>query len=208
MLPQLTRYLLQFHQVHVPSVGTVRLVQEPAILDVAAKVIHPPRFVMQFSEDGWLTKHQLWHFGTQLHFDETATRDSLQDAGVQIRKTIEKAPFTWNGIGTFTYANQKIGFEPQLYDAILQPVAAERVLREGVQHAVLVGDQVVLSDGNAGVPEGDEKHWNWSRIAGWAAVILAVFFIMFYLYQYQFQSTATGLRDKVTPQPPPATYRQ
>jgi hypothetical protein len=208
VLAQLARYLLQFHQVHIPSVGTIRLVQRPASLDVASKLIHPPSFTLDFSEDGWLGKHQLWHFSTHLHFDEGATRDALQDAGVQLRRAIEKAPFTWNGIGTFSYYNQEILFEPQQHKPVLQPLPAERVVREGVQHSVLVGDQVVLSNGTRDIEEAVEKSWNWRLIAGWAAVILSLFFILFYLYQHQFQSTASGLQDELVPKPPPATYRQ
>ena len=148
MLSQLTAYLVQFQQVHIPSVGTVRLVQQPATLEVASKSIHPPQVTIQFNEDGWLTRHQLWYFGSQLNSDEAATRHALQDAGIQLRKQIEHEAFTWNGIGTFTYQNQKLQFQPQQVPQYLQPVAAERVLREGVQHSVLVGDQVVLSDGH------------------------------------------------------------
>lgn len=208
MLPQLTKYLLQFYQVHIPSVGTVRLVQQPALLDIANKRILPPEFHLQFNEDGWLGKHQLWYFSTQLQLDEAATREALQDAGIQMRKEIEHRPFTWNGIGTFTYETSKFRFEPQPQLQLLQPVAAQRVLREGVQHTVLVGDQVVLSDSQAERHEGEERHWNRSRIAEWAAVVLALFFILFYLYQRQFSPTATGLHQSVTVPAPPATYRQ
>jgi hypothetical protein len=208
VLSGLTRYLIQFQQVHVPTVGTLKLVQQPASLDVANKIIHPPQFTLRFSEDGWLTKHQLWYFGTLLEANETGTREALQDAGLQMRKAIERAAFTWNGLGTFTYIDHKIQFEPQLQEPVLQPVAAERVLREGVQHSVLVGDQVVFSNGTSEVIEQDVKHRNWAMVAGWAAVVLAIFFIVFYLYQHHFQSTATGLQNKIEAPQPAATYRQ
>ena len=208
MLPQLAKYLLKFHQVHIPSVGTIRLVPQPAVLDVANKQILPPHYTIRFSEDGWLTKHQLYYFGTQLHFDETATRNSLQDIGNQLKKQIELAPMTWNSIGTFRYANDKIEFEPHVLPPLLQPVAAERVLREGVQHDVLVGDTVVRSDGTAQDAIEEDRQWKWNRIAGWAAVILSVFFIIFYLYLNQFQPTASGLHKKTGAPAPEATYRE
>ncbi len=208
MLPQLARYLLQFHQVHVPSVGTIRLVQQPAALDVASKLIHPPHFMIDFSEEGWLTRHQLWHFGMQLHFDESATRDALQNVGIQLRRTIESAPFLWNGVGSFSYTDQRILFEPQQPDPVLLPVPAERVIRLGVQHEVRQGDQLVRSNAEAGYTEPDEKQWDWRQITGWAAVVLSVFFILFCLYQQQFQPGAAGLHDKIVPQPPSQTYIQ
>lgn len=208
MLPQLARYLLQFQQVHIPSVGTIRLVQQPATLDVASKLIYPPLFTVDFTEEGRLSSHQLWHFGAQLHFDETATRDALQNAGLQLRKAIESAPFLWNGIGTFSYSQQQILFEPQTEQPVLAPVPAERVIRHGAQHEVLRGDQVVLSHQKEALQEADEKQWDWQQITGWAAVILSIFFIVFYLYQHQFQPAASGLQHKSVPQPPPATYRQ
>ena len=208
MLPQLTKYLLQFHQVHIPSLGTVRLVQQPASLDVAAKRLYPPTFALRFSEDGWLTKHQLWYFGSQLHFDEEATRNSLEDVGEQLKKSLAHQPFVWTGIGTFRYSNEQLQFEPVQLEEVLQPVTAERVLREGVHHSVLVGDQVVLSNGNVEISEAEERHWNWRRIIGWAAVILSVFFIIYFLYQHQFNPTATGMFEKVRAAEPEPTYVQ
>ena len=198
MLTQLSRYLLKFHQVYIPSVGTLRLVQQPAWLDVANKQLHPPHFSLQFAENGWLTRHQLWYFGTQLHFDDVATRQSLDEAGAQLKQSIEQKPFVWNGIGTFSFNRQRIDFEPLPLQGFLNPVPAERVLRESVKHSVLVGDQVVLSNGAAAVPEAAERHWHWNRIVGWAIVVLSIFFILFYLYQHQFNSMASGLHQRVT----------
>jgi hypothetical protein len=175
---------------------------------VANKQILPPHYTIRFSEEGWLTRHQLYYFGTQLHFDETATRNSLEDIGSQLKNGIQQAPLTWRSIGTFRYIDDKIEFEPEVLPPLLQPVAAERVLREGVQHNVLVGDTVVRSDGTAQLAAEDESHWNWSRIVGWAAVILSVFFIIFYLYLNQFQPTASGLHKQVTAPAPEATYRE
>jgi hypothetical protein len=208
VLPQLAKYLLRFHQVHIPSVGTIRLVPQPAVLDVVNKQILPPHYTIRFTEDGWLTRHQLYYFGTQLHFDETATRNSLQDIGSQLKNGIQQAPLTWSSIGTFRYINDKIEFEPDVLPPLLQPVAAERVLREGVQHNILVGDTVVRSDGTAQMAAAEDRHWKWNRIAGWAAVILSIFFIIFYLYLNQFQPTASGLHKKVIAPAPEATYRE
>jgi len=208
VLAQLTTYFLQFHQVYVPSVGSLRLVQQPAMLDVAAKQLLPPQFQVRFSEDGWLTKHQLWYFSSQLHSDEETTRTSLEEVGAQLKKDIEQDAFVWKGIGTFRYANEKLQFEPQEHETILQPVPAERVLRERVQHSVLVGDQVVLSDGLTEVSKEAERHRNWSLIAGWSIVVLSLFFLLFFLYQHQFNPTASGLRRNVPTAPPPATYVQ
>jgi hypothetical protein len=208
VLPQLARYLLKFHQVHIPSVGTIRLVPQPAVLDVANKQIHPPHYTIRYTEDGWLTRHQLYYFSAQLHFDETATRNSLQDIGRQLKNQIEQAPLTWSSIGTFRFVNDNITFEPDLLSSLLQPITAERVLREGVQHSVRVGDNVVRSDGTTQVEAVEDPHWNWSRIVGWAAVILSIFFIIFYLYLNDFQPTASGLHKKTVAPAPGATYRE
>lgn len=208
MLHQLTQYLLQFHQVHVPMVGTLRVVQQPASLDVASKCILPPQYILHFSEDGLLAKHQLWYFEMALKTGEAATRRALEEAGMQLKKQIEQEAFVWKGIGNFSYKDQKIIFTPQPHESLLQPVAAERVLRENVQHTVLQGDHVVLSDGSADGHELLEQPRDWSRLAGWVVVVLSLFFILFYLYQHQFQATSSGLHEKVNPAPPAATYQQ
>lgn len=208
MLTQLTQYLLQFHQVYLPSIGTVRIVQEPATLDVASKLMHPPQFVFRFSEDGWLSKHQLWYVGTQLKTDAAATRQSLEEAGFALREQLLQQPFVWNGIGTLSALNQKIVFEPRRHEAFLQPVVAERVLRENVQHAVLQGNQMVFSDGQTEVYDAAETQRDWIQITGWAVVVLSLFFILFYLYQHQFQPVASGFRQVSDPVLPTATYQQ
>lgn len=206
MLPQLTDYLVQFHQVHLPSVGTVRLVQQPAVLDVAEKRIAPPQFQLQFSEDGWLTKHQLWFLGRQLQTNDDDTRLQLEAAGKDFRNQLEHDAWTWTGVGSFQYVDEKLLFEPNQIQSFLKPVAAERVLREGVQHSVLVGDQVVLSNGQPDTQEVEARHWNWRLITGWSVVVLCLFFIVFYLYQHQFVTTAIGWRQHISAAPPTATY--
>jgi hypothetical protein len=170
--------------------------------DPAAALYHP------LFRRRLLTKHQLYYFGTQLHFDETATRNSLQDIGNQLKKQIELAPMTWNSIGTFRYANDKIEFEPHVLPPLLQPVAAERVLREGVQHDVLVGDTVVRSDGTAQDAIEEDGNGSGTALRVGPRLFLSVFFIIFYLYLNQFQPTASGLHKKTGAPAPEATYRE
>ncbi|HUP12897.1 MAG TPA: hypothetical protein VM187_11805, partial [Niastella sp.] len=204
-----TRYLIEFHQVYIPSVGTLRLVPQPAHLDVASKLLHPPTYEFRFTEQGRLSKHQLWYFESNLQLDETDTRNKLEEAGLQLRTAIENDLLTWADLGTFSFQNGNIAFQSKPAVAILKPIPAERVLREGVHHSVLVGDQVVLSDGQPALQEElSENHRNWSLIFGWAAIILSLFFILFYLYQHQFNATASGLQQKVTAATSSATYIQ
>ena len=56
---QLTKYLVQYKRVSIPSVGTILLVQQPAQLNVADKIIEPPTVSAELREDVVVPEHQL-----------------------------------------------------------------------------------------------------------------------------------------------------
>ncbi len=207
MLQQLTTYLLKFHQVHRPGVGTLRLAQLPATLDVANKQVLPPAFEVQYSGEGRLTAHQIWYF-SKAHAQANATQAEIENFCLGVRRQIEQAPFQWRGIGEFRYKAPNIEFRASEHPNPLQPVPAERVLREAATHEVLVGNRTVFSNSQTAAPPVSKPTRNWSHAGGWALAVLAFFFILFYLYQHGFATAATGLHETISVARPTATYRQ
>lgn len=198
---------MQFQRVSIPSVGTIKLVQQPATLDIASKLIHPPIYAVAFSDDDAVSEHQLNYFQSELHADVEGTHYFLSNLGQELKQRIQADGYEWKGIGRLEYNNNAVLFHPHNIVSGLQPVAADRVLREHVQHSVLVGDHVVLSDANTDVFATETSKRNYPVIIGWALAIIAVLFILFYLFQNNFSVTSSGLQKKIETESAPPTYK-
>ena len=114
MLQQLTDYLLHFRRVSIPELGTIELVQQPATLDIANKVIYPPYYKAVFSEKQDGAAHQLQYLQGVLG-TEAAVPEQLRLVGAEMKRKMQQQPFTWQGIGTFEYAADKVSFHAAYY---------------------------------------------------------------------------------------------
>lgn len=206
MLQQLTDYLLHFRRVSIPELGTIELVQQPATLDIANKVIYPPYYKAVFSEKQDGAVHQTQYLQAALGA-EIPLQEHLRRVGAEMKRKMQQQPFTWQGVGTFEYAAGKISFRPQDASNLLQPVPAHKVLREHVQHSVLVGDQVVLSDGTMEQHAAAKRARDLTIIIGWIVALLAIAFIIYYLYERGFIPEASGLDQGVEQKAPQPTYK-
>lgn len=206
MLQHLTDYLLHFRRISIPELGTIELVQQPATLDIANKVIYPPYYKAVFSEKQDGAVHQLQYLQSVMG-TEVAVPEKLRSVGAELKQKMRQQPFTWQGIGTFEYAADKISFRPQDLSNLLQPVPAHKVLREHVQHSVLVGDQMVLSDGTVEQHAAAKRARDLTITIGWIVAVLAIAFIIYYLYERGFIPEASGLGQPVELKAPQPTYK-
>ena len=93
-------------------------------------------------------------------------------------------------------ANQLV-FEPEEIRLVsLQPVPAQKVLRENVQHSMLVGDQEMTSQQVTDALHQVEYKRPWFIIAGWILFIIAAIAIIILFYTNNFQNTSTGLQTR------------
>jgi hypothetical protein len=204
VLQQLNQYLFQFRSLTLPQFGTIRLVAQAARLDVVEHLIYPPAYQPQFVTNDKVSSHQLEYFATALQQDVDAATHFLTRAGQSLKSQVQAGALDWSGIGTFEYNNQQIHFNPQASHT-LAPVPAKRVMREGAQHTVLVGDQVVIGDASAEVAEEESR--DYKTIAAWIIAVLALLFIAYILYQNEFSPQASGSQTKVQPAPPHTTWQ-
>jgi hypothetical protein len=192
---QLTNYLLHYRQVSIPSVGTIRLVRQPAQLDVAAKIITPPTYRTEISSNEVVPEHQLAYLSAALQEDKDRVLDRLADMGRRLQQKVNESGFDWKGIGWIGQPADAAAVTP----AMLQPIPAERVLRQDAEHSVLVGDQEMTSTQMSGKKEeivataGSER--SVQIIVGWVLLALAILFIVFLLYQGKFRVGATGSKQ-------------
>lgn len=205
MFQQLNQYLFQFRALSLPSFGTIRLIAQPARLDVVEHLIYAPAYEPQFSADENLSEHQMEYFGATLQKDAADVEAFFIEAGEKLKRQLEKGTLDWSGIGTFEYNNDTIYLNTK--PDTLQAVPAYRVIREKTHHAVLVGDQMVMTDPNAERVVAEEKKRDIWIIIAWIAAVLALLFIAYYLYRHQFSPQASGLQTTIQPAGPQPSYQ-
>jgi hypothetical protein len=169
---------------------------QPPRLDVADKLILSPMYHTQYRREYEVSDHQLHFLVNESSEEESSGRD-LFSFGEKLNGRIQHSPFYWKGFGTLRYASSEIVFEPdEISLQALQPIPAHKVLRENVQHQMLVGDQQMSSQQITDVLNQVETKRSWVTIAGWIVLALAVTAILLYLYSKNFQTSSTGLRTR------------
>jgi hypothetical protein len=198
VLNHLTKYLLQYRRVSIPSVGTIQLLHQPAQLNVAEKILLPPSYATQITSDETVPDHQLAFLAACVAKEKAEVLDLLQLFGAQLKTSIKGAGFNWTGIGLIRYTNEPL---PVSMPAP-EPVTATRVIRQDAPHNVLVGDQQMTST-QITEQRADDLTVVKARpslviIIGWIVLVLSILFIVFILYRGKFRVGATGSKQTVT----------
>lgn len=193
MFNYLTKYLLQYKRVSIPSVGTIHLVQQPAQLNVADKLILPPFYATEFSNEDDVPEHQLSFLSSSLNEERENIQQSLNELGLWLKEKMNGEGFDWKGIGVIQPSNEAVAVLPI---KALEPVPAEKVFRQGAEHRVLVGDQHLTSTQIAGLKEETTKSKRSVLvIIGWIVLLLSILYIIFVLWQGKFRVGATGSKS-------------
>lgn len=197
MLQQIRNYLFQYKTAAIPEVGTFQVAYAPAVLDVASQELLPPSASIHFLGQHAVPAHQLQTFAGAFDANAELAGAALNQFGRAFKNGLQQEPFHWTGIGALELANDsQILFLPHTTENLLMPVPAQRVIRENVQHTVLVGDQQVT---NAPEPEPvfeEAPSRSWSTIVAWVLLLIAAAFIVYYLYVHNWAPGASGLSQK------------
>lgn len=208
MFQQLQDYFFQYKTVVIPGVGMLRMEQQPANLDMANQVLLPPLFEIKFTQQTLVPQHQLQSLAAAYDNNTDIVQEQLVRFGEAFKGTLQQQPFHWNGVGVLELGGNNIQFVPNGTDKLLLPVAAQRVLRENVQHTVLVGDQEMKRTAEAYEAEISEKKFRaWSVIIGWIIALIALAFLGYYFYNSNRVPEASGLQQKPVVEDAPVQYR-
>lgn len=197
MLRHLSHYLLQYGRVCVPHVGTLRLVQRPPALNVADKTIEPPSYVIELQPDESVSDHQLGFLHNAIGKQQDEAERELRLFGTAVQKQIGDGGFQWDGLGRLESKTQILPF----HVLAMQPVAAEKIIRQEATHNVLVGDreltsaQAVERVAQPASPAGKKR--TIAIAIGWVLLLLAVLAIAVLLYLGKFTVAAAG--SKLSP---------
>jgi hypothetical protein len=199
VLALLTKYLLQYRRLSIPHVGTFELVQHSPEFNVVDQLIRPPSFRLDWNQNDLLTDHQLCYLADSIRSDKEKVREELESFGKKLRTEVRKESFNWRGIGTLTGENDAIAVDEGFLKMDgLTVVPAHKLIRENVEHSVLVGDQQMTSQQVADTLTKGSKKRSYKLMIGWILFFLALAAIVFILYRNGFNPLASGLKLKTT----------
>lgn len=191
MFDILTRYLHQYGQLYIPYIGSFEVVEQPARLEFAERLMYPPAFEIRYSEEGGLRDTQVEYLQEEWDTDGSTVEQRLQQFGRQLKDRLSAGSFTWPGLGILHYRQNRVGFEGAPL-VNLAPVEAHKVIREHAQHTVLIGEQEVQSGDVAGyIQDAVRKRSVWVLV-GWILLGLALLFLAYYFYKEGFRPESTG----------------
>lgn len=158
----------------------------------------PPAYQLSWSRNDTLPEHQLLYLAASEQADKETVKEKLEQFGEKFKSKVEKEPFTWNGIATIKKENGSFDIENQLLKMEgLASVSAHRVIRENVEHSMLVGDRQMTSHQLAQrISVGKKRPY--IVLVGWILFVLALIAIVFLLYKNGFNPLSSGLQMKAS----------
>jgi hypothetical protein len=208
VFPLLTKYLLHYKKVSIPNIGSFIIEQQPAELNFIDRLIQPPHYKVVFKDNEAIDDDLVTFIGANTDIDFSSARQKLELFGNALKSKLLEAPFVWNGIGRLEYTDGVI-FHPKEIETALQPVVANRVIRDNAQHAVLVGEQEMQSGSVEQAKTINEGNTPGSvtQLVGWLLLAVAVAFIGYYFYTQHNIKDRTGLQMEIKPRMPEATHK-
>jgi hypothetical protein len=180
--------------------GTFELVQHPAEFNVVDKLLVPPTYSLNWNKNDVLSEHQLHFLAYSISTNPESIKTELEQFGKKFSMRVRKAPFTWNGIAQLKGTDGTIIIEQQPFVIEgLGPVPALRVLRENVEHSMLVGDHQMTSQQVTDSLARPARKRSIAVLVGWILLIITILTILFILYRNGFNPLSSGLKMKATP---------
>ena len=144
MIEILNGYLIQHKSISIPGLGTIYVERLPAMNDFTNRQIHPPSYKFRFDKYFDAPDKDFFTFlATNKNIPEYEAIKQYNEFAYELRNRIRhQEKFTWPEVGVLSQeVSGEIHFESSELNANLEPVTANRVIRQDVQHAILVGDQ-------------------------------------------------------------------
>ncbi len=180
-------YLLQSRQLPIPGLGTILVERKPAQTDFVNKQLLPPSFSFKF--DKYFDAPDKEFFTFLAAQNEMADYEAIRwynEWSYDLRNKIRTDnPVELEKVGTLKKdLSGDIVFVPAApIDLSLEPVAAERVIRQNAKHTVLVGDRELTNEEAADSlmeDEGKESKAWWIITIVLTTILLLILFFKFY----------------------------
>jgi len=192
----LYEFLVINKKLSLPGIGTIFLMQKPSQLDFTNRQFNPPLFyfTIESKDDNPSKKLFDWLYSSYGIAEWDAVK-TINDFSFSLRNKIsETGEVSWEKVGVFRRNEAgNIKIDPcATGKQNLQPVHAEKVIREKFDHVLLVGEREKSS--------GEMKEYfaeelpakNYAWIIAVVLTILAVMFIGWYFSEKGFNPSSAG----------------
>ncbi len=159
----------------LPGIGTLVLITHSAEPDFVNASIKSPVDTIDFIAEG---------------NDEKVFNEFSAVSEILLKSLNDNGRYFLKGIGTFLKDEaKKIKFAPVTIEPVFtSPVPAERVIRQDVAHAILVGDQqttnVEMTEFFTEKESSSDKWWIWAIVFA----VLGISALLFYINKYGVQA--------------------
>lgn len=203
MIETLNKYLIQHKSINIPGLGTIFIENLPAIFDVVNKRILPPHHEFRFNKYFDTPDKEFFSYlSTERGIPDYEAIQQYNQFAQDLRTAIKQEDKAeWLDVGVFTKnSSGDIIFESQNnMNSLYAPVAAVRVVRDKVAHAVLVGDKEKTTIEMTGLLNEEKpvaKNQTWWMYA-LIVVVIAIMFLIYHFYSNGFNLTASGNRQSI-----------
>lgn len=210
MLDLFYEYLIHYHKIVLPGLGTLQLQRNPAFSDITEHSFVAPSYAYQWEQgDRDLPPKFFTWLSHKLNVPEEEAVIHVNSFIAALKKEMNAGKdITWEGVGTIRRGlDSAIEFEPEKKELISEKnVFGEKVIHENDSHVLLVGDKEKTNVEMAEIlhlPEPQKT--NWLRIALIAAVIVIII-IVWYIAANGFAPESVSNRNKISPKDAPASY--
>lgn len=141
----LNEFLLSHHELPLDGVGVLRVASQPAQYDVTVRAFVPPAAVMTFeplAADDSVSLQPLVRFVAQHQqlAEEDAYETVMQWQQQMLQQLQQGEAVAIGSFGSLQQHNNELHFTPAQMQPGFASIAAERVIREGAVHQMVVGD--------------------------------------------------------------------
>ncbi|HKP31456.1 MAG TPA: hypothetical protein VJT83_01965 [Chitinophagaceae bacterium] len=193
MINILNSYLIQHKSLSIPGLGTVYLEKIPAISDFTNRRILPPSFKFRFDKYFDAPDKEFFSFlAANSNVQEYEAIKQYNEFAYELRNSIRKEDqFIWPQVGVLARdQNGEIQFRSEtIQPEFLNPVPANRVIRQQAKHAILVGEHERTTEDMAQLLSDEvyvEKESWWTYALILFAVALVLLFFRFYQHGWKF----------------------
>ena len=213
MFQTLYLFLIRHKQISLPGIGVISLQLQTAKTKFIDHEVLPPGYSFAFSSKDQSSTQKLpdWIAHAQ-GISETEANDRFKEFVDEIKKQLQDGKeIIWTGVGKLSKGlMNEIEFEPEKKElAFLQPVIAEKVIREHARHVVVVGEREKTASEYAVIIKESEEPislranwWIWPV----ALIILSLIFIGWYFSENGVTVSSTSNVEKFTVREAPSGF--
>lgn len=212
MYESLYRFLIKYKKLVLPGIGTIALHLRPSISEFADRAFSPPGYFFTLERADEVPRGKL--------FSWLASHFSITDSEAVIRfnefvfdltrKLKQGKEIHWQKVGSFqkeltgeikfTSAKEELSW--------LENVPGEKIIRENVEHRMLVGEVEKTSTEmnkllSSATIEKKYQWWFWPAVV----VVAILIFLGWYFSTYGMTNAPTGNHSNISPADAPTGYK-